>query len=46
MDDEERTARMRALRETVWRNNIFRWAGKIIGELGRIGRMRPVETRC
>jgi trehalose 6-phosphate synthase len=43
MQADERQTRMQALRETIWRNNIYRWAGKIMSEFGRIGRQRRVE---
>ena len=43
MDEAERRARMAALRETVARNNIYRWAGKIVTELGRIAARRKLE---
>jgi len=38
MDDEEKTARMKRLRETVRENNIYRWAGNLITELSQIRR--------
>jgi alpha,alpha-trehalose-phosphate synthase [UDP-forming] len=44
MDEAERRARMAALRETVARNNIYRWAGKMVNELGRIAARRTLET--
>jgi trehalose 6-phosphate synthase len=43
MDDAERHARMAALRETVTRNNVYRWAGKMVSELGRIAARRRLE---
>jgi trehalose 6-phosphate synthase len=43
MDETERRSRMQALRETVWRNNIYRWAGKMVDELGRIARLRSLD---
>jgi trehalose-6-phosphate synthase len=36
MEESERRTRMTSLRETVARNNVYRWAGKIVTELGRI----------
>ncbi len=44
MDEAERRARMGALRATVAQNNIYRWAGKIVAELGRIAGRRTLET--
>jgi trehalose-6-phosphate synthase len=44
MDESERRARMTALRETVSRNNIYRWAGKMVTELGRIAARRSLEA--
>ena len=44
MDEGERRARMTALRETVSRNNIYRWAGKMVSELGRIAARRTLEA--
>jgi alpha,alpha-trehalose-phosphate synthase [UDP-forming] len=44
MDETERRARMAALRETVARNNIYRWAGKMVSELGRIAARRNLEA--
>ncbi len=46
MDESERRSRMAALRDTVARNNIYRWAGKIVTELGRIDARRRLETEC
>jgi trehalose-6-phosphate synthase len=57
MDSEERRARMRRMRTTVKRNNVYRWAGNLISELSEIrieeqdpraGRPRPVryEPSC
>jgi len=43
MGESERRARMAALRETVARNNVYRWAGKIVSELGRIAVRRRLE---
>ena len=44
MDEAERRARMAALRETVARNNIYRWAGKLVTQLGQITGRRSLET--
>lgn len=44
MEESERRARMAALRETVARNNVYRWAGKIVSELGRIAVRRRLEA--
>jgi trehalose 6-phosphate synthase len=44
MEEPERRARMAALRGTVARNNIYRWAGKIVDELGRIAMLRRLEV--
>jgi alpha,alpha-trehalose-phosphate synthase [UDP-forming] len=44
MDEPERRTRMAALRATVARNNIYRWAGKMVSELGRIAARRTLET--
>jgi trehalose-6-phosphate synthase len=44
MDETEQRRRMAALRETVARNNIYRWAGKIVSELGRIAARRTLEV--
>lgn len=43
MDVSERKARMAALRDTVARNNIYRWAGKIVSAMGRIAARRRFE---
>jgi len=43
MDEGERRTRMAAMRQTVARNNIYRWAGKLISELGRIDTGRRLE---
>ncbi len=40
MPEPERRQRMEALRETVRRNNIYRWAGKMFVQLGRIALRR------
>ncbi len=42
MGEGERRARMAASRETVARNNIYRWAGKIVSELGRMAARRTL----
>ena len=44
MGETERRARMAASRETVERNNIYRWAGKIVSELGRIAARARLEA--
>jgi len=44
MDETERRTRMAALRETVARNNIYRWAGKMVSELGRIAARHSLES--
>jgi trehalose-6-phosphate synthase len=44
MEEPERRARMAALRETVARNNIYRWAGKMVTALGRIAARRSMEA--
>jgi trehalose-6-phosphate synthase len=43
-DEVERRARMAALRETVSQTNRYRWADKIVSELGRIAARRALET--
>jgi trehalose 6-phosphate synthase len=43
MDEAERRTRMAALRETISQNNIYRWAGKMVAELGRIAARRQLE---
>jgi trehalose-6-phosphate synthase len=44
MSEAERRARMAAARETVERNNIYRWAGKIVSELGRMATRARLEA--
>ncbi|MDD5628213.1 MAG: trehalose-6-phosphate synthase [Elusimicrobia bacterium] len=46
MAPEERSARMKRMRETVRENNIYRWAGNLITELSQIRRepKTPVEA--
>jgi len=44
MGEAERRARMAASRETVAHNNIYRWAGKIVSELGRMAARRQLEV--
>jgi alpha,alpha-trehalose-phosphate synthase [UDP-forming] len=44
MEESERRGRMAALRETVARNNIYRWAGKMVDQLGRIAARRNLEV--
>jgi trehalose 6-phosphate synthase len=48
MGVEERTSRMHALRDTVERNNIYRWAGKILTTLASLyGYVKnPEEIGC
>jgi trehalose 6-phosphate synthase len=36
MDENERGARMRKMREVVAENNVYRWAGKIINEMRKL----------
>ena len=43
MDEAERRARMSALREAIARNNVYRWAGKMVSQLGRIAARRQLE---
>ncbi|MGA9453116.1 MAG: trehalose-6-phosphate synthase [Verrucomicrobiia bacterium] len=43
MEPEERTARMRRMRETLREHNIYRWAGNLIEELTRI-RIPPATS--
>lgn len=43
MDPAERRARLGALRDTIQRNNIYRWAGKIISAMARIAQRRKLE---
>ncbi len=45
MPMEEKTARMRALREAVFRNNIFDWATRLIGTAQRL-MLRSQETEA
>ena len=42
MPAEEKSARMRRMRAVVKENNVFRWAGSLIGELAAI-RLEPAE---
>ena len=44
MDETERRARMIAMRGVISRNNVYRWAGKIVSELGRIANLRRLEA--
>jgi alpha,alpha-trehalose-phosphate synthase [UDP-forming] len=37
MHPDERRRRMRRMREVVEQNNIYRWAGKFLGQLAKIG---------
>jgi trehalose 6-phosphate synthase len=43
MSEEGRRARMARMRAIVKENNIYRWAGNLIGELAEI-RLEPVEA--
>ena len=43
LDAAERRTRMAGLRATVAHNNIYRWAGKMVSELGRIAARRSLE---
>jgi trehalose 6-phosphate synthase len=43
MEEAERRGRLAALRTTVAQNNIYRWAGKMVTELGRIAARRRLE---
>jgi trehalose-6-phosphate synthase len=36
MEPEEKSARMRRMRETLREHNIYRWAGNLIEELTKI----------
>jgi trehalose-6-phosphate synthase len=45
MAPEERQARMRRMRATVRENNIYHWAGDLIGELTRIRISAPAPER-
>lgn len=36
MDEEEKKERMRRMRDIVRENNIYRWAGKIVGDLRKL----------
>jgi len=44
MDEPERRTRMGALRDTVARNNVYRWAGKMVLEMGRIAAQRTFAS--
>jgi alpha,alpha-trehalose-phosphate synthase [UDP-forming] len=44
MEDAERRRRMAVMRATVAQNNVYRWAGKMVAELGRIAARRLLET--
>lgn len=45
MPPEERQARMQRMRAVVEENNVYRWAGNLIGELAAI-RLVPVESKA
>jgi trehalose 6-phosphate synthase len=36
MDPDEKSARMKRMRETIRENNIYRWAGNLITELSNV----------
>ncbi len=44
MDPEERRARMKAMRETLRENNVYRWAGSLIEELSRLRLREPTPA--
>jgi trehalose 6-phosphate synthase len=44
MPDDERAKRMRRMREQVARNNVYRWAGKILSELLKFEFPETVDT--
>lgn len=44
MEEGERRDRMAALRDSVARNNVYRWAGKIVSQLGRLAAQRHLEA--
>jgi trehalose 6-phosphate synthase len=46
MEPEERTARMQRLRKVVKEQNIYRWAGNLIGELCEVRLDAPGEMRA
>ncbi len=46
MDPEERTARMRRMRQVVRESNIYRWAADLIKELSAIRLDRPEPARA
>ncbi|HXR16956.1 MAG TPA: trehalose-6-phosphate synthase [Terriglobales bacterium] len=45
MDPEDRKLRMQRMRKIVRENNVYRWAGNLIGELCDIRVDRPVKVR-
>jgi len=46
MDLEQRTARMQRLRKVVKEQNIYRWAGSVIGELCGVRLDIPVNAQA
>ncbi|HEY6337567.1 MAG TPA: trehalose-6-phosphate synthase, partial [Candidatus Sulfotelmatobacter sp.] len=46
MEPEERTARMQRLRKVVREQNIYRWAGNLIGELCDVRLDQPDEVKA
>ena len=44
MDPEERSARMQRLRKVVRQENIFRWAGNLIGDLCEVRIETPARS--
>jgi trehalose 6-phosphate synthase len=44
MPAEEQERRMRRLRQQVEDNNIYRWAGMLLSEAGKLVRDRPEES--
>jgi trehalose 6-phosphate synthase len=41
MPKEERRARMRSMRKTVERHNVYSWAGRILLDAAEVNRLRP-----
>jgi trehalose 6-phosphate synthase len=46
MEPEEKTARMQRLRKVVREQNIYRWAGNLIGELCEVRLDAPYEMKA
>ncbi len=46
MAPEEKSARMRRMRDTIRENNIYRWAGNLIEALADVQIRRPVEPKA